>query len=710
MRTFVFISNIPDFLLQPIYKNEASKDGDKDANAKKSLTASKFDLRYERLRRLLVEHSSGVMLVMHLETKGYALALYASEGEALAACKADITPEQPGQKYTPLRLRILEKEKPRPPEPVYNPYLTVEGEEVRKVDLADTRGLELVYRGRAVAKWCPRTLAGEDCHFGVSCSKLHKAAVQRTVRKRPRIDEEDAAPRLSSEQQRTVRQLLACVKDARAALAPASLQMQGCRYVPVTQVEMEAICEVPAESASGETSAANDNDNNNSSRNVRNTAYTDVLRRVQAAMTTSTSCSSSGTTSTAPSSFCCFPRLSCPGGAPWDWTVESAAGRALLRRDCPLPANGAPTPLERDLYIQRLWYHMNQRNRCRTAQEVLQMLQGSRRVREALRDRRTSSHAKGVSSLAATAARVRVDTNTTAASDTESASDCLFICLEPWLYLPTVGCEVTAFLEWGGRRVRGVVQRYGQLRLMTSATLLVSASQAASLPTGSESCAAHNEIEEEEGGEGAVHLETAAHAAQAQTSGEEADDVEALLCRYAVLESGSDGVAEASLSKELRVFQRCVAAAINDLSRHLRHHPASTGGEGAAWCVHLAVALPHPLLSSSSSSASSLSLRSGELATPTAASARVPPANTSAAAAAVPSVVLLSCSAYQRALEECSLYSALAPPASSSSAAAAAAGEGGGEEVEVTWNTQRHPYIPLFSREVLERLRADATD
>ncbi|KAG5500195.1 hypothetical protein JIQ42_04530 [Leishmania sp. Namibia] len=611
MRTFVFISDIPDFLLEPVIKGD--RDGSDPANKRSFATASKFDLRYERLRRLLVEHSSGVMLVMHLESKGYALALYASEGEALAACKAGITPEQPGHKYPPLRLRIIEKEKPCPPEPVYHPYLMVEGEEVLKEELADTRGLELVYRGRAVAKWCARTLAGEDCFFGVSCLKLHKAAVQRTVRKRPRIEDDDAGAHLTLEQQTTVRHLLSSVEATRAALTPASMTMKNCAYVPVSTEEMEVLSQLSPEALEADPT------------------YQAILQRIDGAIQLQRAATD------ASESTAFFPRLSCPGGAPWDWSIESEDGRRFLRQRCPLPVNGAPTPLERDLYTQRLWYHMNQLNRCHDAREMLRMLCGSRRVREALR-RRSEAISDG-SVPPASCTRVDGEIHTSASSPgllssspaTKAAG--LTICLQPWLYLPTVGCEVTAFLERGGRRIRGVVQRYGQVRLMTSATLLASASVVAG----------------------------------------DAVDIDAQLSRYAVLESATDAAAEEDLARELRALQRSFAGAVSDVALHLQTHSEIVGGDGAAWCVHLAVSL-----------------------TPGSAPSTGP----------LPSVALLSASPYQRALEECTMYASLSPPSRGNDTTASSAPTRP-TKVDVMWNTQRHPYIPLFSRDVVEKLRAD---
>lgn len=62
-------------------------------------------------------------------------------------------------KPKPLKLRIVQKEMPRPIEAVYTPTITIEGSEIKKDDLVLTRGLELVYRGKAVARWCENTKA-----------------------------------------------------------------------------------------------------------------------------------------------------------------------------------------------------------------------------------------------------------------------------------------------------------------------------------------------------------------------------------------------------------------------------------------------------------------------------------------------------------------------------------------------------------------------
>lgn len=284
MRTFVFISNIPLFLLEPL-----TEDPNAGQNSRHPARKTHRDLAYERLHQLLAAHTSGLMLTMHVKGKrsgaacyadpmkllrergglrsrrleqeesvrgprpytgarsrrediateeehpppegerseeveiGYGLALYASEAEALAACKAVIYPdgkegltedakngEQPPthagsssaeqgsrstppassvssstSRYSPLKLRILKKEAPPAPEEVYRSTITIEGKTVEKSSLATTRGLERAYRGLMVPRWCPQTEEGKDCVFGTSCHKIHLLACQKTVHKRP---------------------------------------------------------------------------------------------------------------------------------------------------------------------------------------------------------------------------------------------------------------------------------------------------------------------------------------------------------------------------------------------------------------------------------------------------------------------------------------------------------------------------------------------
>ncbi|PWV08146.1 hypothetical protein C3747_93g44 [Trypanosoma cruzi] len=477
-RTFVFITNIPDFLLEPL------------STASTSATTRRRENRdplYERLRALLAANTSGVMLVMHLQTRGYALALYASEKEALEACKTKIVPEQPGHKYSPLLLRILRRERPAPSEAVYTPTLTVEGEVVQKAELADTRGLELVYRGRAVAKWCPHTLAREDCPFGTACYRLHKRAYQKTVLKRPRLGEA-VVHHMKPEERALVHRIACSTRRAEECVIPAEMRIDFSLHVSLTRDEAEAL----VDDAAGVLPVS-------------------VLQRVEAA------CAGHGGPY--------FVKFDFPGGAPWDWSLhDDREGLPRLRQRLPFPANGAPTPLERDIFCQQLLYHLNQVNRFETISSALRALAHSPKVHEALR---------------------RVVQNPTVhegkPEEEEGDAVALGLCIRPWLFLPTVGVEVSVLLEGGGDRVRGIVQRRSALRLMTCFSFL-------------------------------------------QKHGMN-------LSRYAVIGSGQDVYAEESLEAEMRRVEKAVKRAVEGLRQHLRQQ-VSRGGKlpsNAAWCFQLAV-------------------------------------------------------------------------------------------------------------------------
>lgn len=560
MRTFVFITEIPDFLLQPLQGSSA---------AAQTSGRGARDPRYERLRRLLADHSSGVMLVMHLETRGYALALYASEEEALDACRTHITPEQPDQTYPPLKMRIVAKEKPLPPETVYTPTMTIEGKVVAKSDLADTRGLELVYRGRSVAKWCPRTLEGLDCHFGVACHRIHCAAYQQTVRKRPRFAFAEGLEQLSREELSRVAALTTCTKNVESSsLIPGELRFLPSVHVPISSSEARTLF--------GEDSGG-----------AKTTLLTTLSARLE------TACRSNGVhvSSTSP----IFLRMSFSGGSPWDWSLSSPEGVAQLQQRCPLPANGAPTPLERDLFSQRLFFHLNALNASASMDGAVHTLSCSGRVRTAFKRH-----------LEVTKEEVP-----------------LYMVVRPWLYLPTVGCEVTAFVARTGRWVQGCVQRYGQLRLMISV-------------------------------------------AQLRTTDPVA--VNQRLDTYTVPGSDVNQEAERVLQNELQQHSKLFGRAVAQLQGSVAQ--AADVPTNSAWCFRLAVVVSRP--------------------------------TENPEATAVPRVVVLSLKPYQEALEECALYVQLE----------ASDGEGQRSSkavaVDVAWNTQKHQYIALFSREEMEKLRVSS--
>lgn len=61
------------------------------------------------------------------------------------------------------------------------------------------------------------------------------------------------------------------------------------------------------------------------------------------------------------------------------------SGVQQLRACCPYPAHGTQTLLERDLYLQQLFYYINQLNRFNTIEQAFYALMYSQRVKEGLR-------------------------------------------------------------------------------------------------------------------------------------------------------------------------------------------------------------------------------------------------------------------------------------------------------------------------------------
>lgn len=618
MRSFVFISRIPPPLLEPLY------DEDEHQVGKPRKHKSYRDPAYERLRRLLVAHTSGVMLVMHLGDRGFGLALYASEEEALQACRSVIYPDgRPAEEQhgtsIPLQLRIVQKDRPLLPEAVYTPTILIEGEEVRKDSLAMTLGLERVYRSQAVPQWCPETKRGVDCVMGMSCRRIHLAAVQRTGRKRPRMpgegEEDEASGWMSAKEEEVVGAVVEESSRSDAAyerLVPPPLRRPGVGgegstiRVPLTRERLRAWLGVKfsADATSSELEM-------------------NIVEEMKTAMKKAKTKEGA----------LFFFRLSLPGGAPWEWALcDEAVGLPQLRSLCPLPENGAPTPLERDVLSQQLWFWLNQLCAFDSVKEGIAAIRKSKRVRDAV-------------------------------EESCGALDDVSVVALPWLYLPTVTTECSCFItglgggggKEGDHRVR-VLQRRGELRCALSASLL------------------QTELRKIVGGEGG-----GGGKGGASTGVTRVEAVRDALRRVAVLQRGVDEEAEAFLEEELRHHGQLFYSASQLLSRHLAlltQGPSPLLPPSAALAIHI-VAAPQP-----------------PVVPPAFLLGRASGTALPAPAATVVEPVVLSFSTYMRELNE-------SPWASSK----LSRGRGEVGEYKTEFNTTRHSYDPLFSREELLRLK-----
>jgi hypothetical protein len=178
VRTFVLVSNIP-----------------------RTATA-------DQLRTCLRDQTTGLMKVLILKTEstqppnhndGYALALYDSRPSAVEACDAGLTlpgvvPDTGAPVDVPLTLQAIQHQQVHKLEATYQDTIEIEGEEVRKEDLAPTKGLQMALSStegieaqntqkvRVTPKWCDRTRLQQDCPRGTSCKFIHKRAHQVTMR------------------------------------------------------------------------------------------------------------------------------------------------------------------------------------------------------------------------------------------------------------------------------------------------------------------------------------------------------------------------------------------------------------------------------------------------------------------------------------------------------------------------------------------------
>ncbi|CUG87536.1 Hypothetical protein, putative [Bodo saltans] len=444
-RVFVFISNIPSGLLERDDSSASAAGGAQQLHQKRAR-----DPRYERLRRLLSDHTTGLMQLVHLEDAGspYALALFADEVDAIAACKVTdiISPLPQDANKPPLTIRLLRTTRRSGADEVYRDTIVIDGVEVSKETLTSTKGLLEAYRGMSVPKWCSHTIEKQDCPLGQLCRRIHKKEFQVTEKRR-RVDDDlggadatllalngDAAAASSSSSTRRLLPQTLRGHSWETAMIPESYRVAR-RFVSVgATVLREAVTELRAATTSAITSSF-----------AQQPAIQQFLATFAAAFPSPAAPSESSSW---------FVKLENLGSAtssflaPWDWALHDASvGVPLLQSVAPLPPNGIPTPLERDRFLETLLDAMN-----RTSNRfVLAANAGEDAVR-----------ALGLNMLRALASSPKTFAAITSSSS--SHSECRLV-LEPWVRIPSVLHESVFMFREG--KLRSVLQRRGNVRYCT---------------------------------------------------------------------------------------------------------------------------------------------------------------------------------------------------------------------------------------------------
>ena len=406
-RTVVFISNIP---LKAIDSSDV-------------------------LKTLLRDVTTRCLRVLMLENEPYALALYASSTDALAACKADISvmgPDSAGP--VKLRLRILKKPKATISE-VFCDTIVVEGKSVSRDELAVTAGLQWANQARVLPKWCRATVEEEDCPMGIQCRFIHLAKFQQTIKKKRHHDEllSSSGGGGGGESSFTFRDI--------QALVPESLQLPRSKVGVVhldchsigALLKQQTICHVGDDGG----------DSGEGGVGVEGIIAAVELEAGRLGIENP------------------FVKLSVSGGAPVDWCLsKTSPDLEKLRALCPLPKSNISTPEERDVYFQKLLRAINTLAKFDTASQAVDALIASKRVRATLQ-----SFLK------------QREKATSAGSDASYQEQQIDLIVMPWLSIPSLLHEVSIFVANG--LITRVAQRYGMKYVPQSAPLVATSDASA---------------------------------------------------------------------------------------------------------------------------------------------------------------------------------------------------------------------------------------
>eukprot|EP00758_Cryptobia_borreli_P003955 Tbor_TRINITY_DN4086_c0_g1::TRINITY_DN4086_c0_g1_i1::g.11761::m.11761 len=370
-------------------------------------------------RTIMRKQAQGVMEVKLIDHSGYGLILFESVNAALAACVDRIhidarVEEQEGKSEDTLsdnnkenktencsegvselindgktrrhylHLRCIKSDNQKKEfEETYQSSINIQGETYLKSDLVPNRGLQLLYRGQGVGKWCRYTKEKLDCPLGFQCKFLHLKMYQRTEKRQRGFFGMSDIERTTDQENNIGDKGLAVTNyswlDEGLFFSNSTKTRPGkgahsCSFhqllpplladpIPVTVADVRAILNDTTQPPIGDNTHFPKDINLKTIHEIHalflksfNDRRNEILR-ASAERGSNYGASHELLTSSEPSIFLRLDSQFSPGTTSLSFYTNSETGREQHLKTvgkCYLPKNGAPTPTERDSFVREV--------------------------------------------------------------------------------------------------------------------------------------------------------------------------------------------------------------------------------------------------------------------------------------------------------------------------------------------------------------------
>jgi hypothetical protein len=401
VRTFVLISDVPRTL------------GTKD------------------LRQALMDQTTGLMKLLLLDSEdayepsatggdtsaapvirndGYALALYDSRVSAVEACDAGVLVPDQG-KEAKITMRAVRTQEVHTLEATYRDSIEIEGESVKKAELAPTKGLQMVLsstvgvdlaageeRRFVTPRWCDASRKNLDCPRGTKCRFIHKLGCQFTGRPQavPAFTDATAADATVGSK-RGAAELPPPTSGVHVSEAHAVAPLHSTvplvyrpvvEHVPLNRLQLLALADKHDE--------APDEVDLDAIASALGTSIDSAIASVA---------NKTGEITVHNAKF--FVRLDAPHGTPLDAPFVDEGYSADLRQECPKP-QAFNTPVDRDVYLQRLLCKAREACAISSGAAAFNLLRASQRVRGAVESALDRARQAGIAPTDNTTALARL--------------------------------------------------------------------------------------------------------------------------------------------------------------------------------------------------------------------------------------------------------------------------------------------------------------